>query len=170
MRAWTRRSLMLAAIIALTALSISAGAEQSAATKAADFTLRDIHGDTIVFSRILRTHRMTLLNFWATWCPPCRREIPELVSFYEEYRGKGVEIVAVDLQEDRASVKAFAEAQKMRFSVLIDTDGTIGAKYGIYAIPTTYILDGQGRIKKKIEGATTAEKLRKTVNQLLKGG
>ena len=112
-------------------------------------------------------NRITLVNFWATWCPPCRAEIPELVKFYGEYKTKGVALLAVNLQESPEAVKAFAGKNGMRFPVLLDSSGKVAQVYQVYAIPTTFILDRHGVIRDLIQGSINLATLQTKVGKLL---
>ena len=135
---------------------------------APDFSLADLNGKKTDLKQFTAKSKATLLNFWATWCPPCRAEIPELVAFYKAYAGRGVTVVAVNLQQSPNEVREFARKNGMRFPVLTDTAGSVGNLYQIYAIPTTFILDRNGKIRDKIEGSTTGEVLREKVLPLLR--
>jgi len=90
--------------------------------------------------------KLVLLNFWATWCPSCREEIPSMERLYARLEKKGFTIVAVDLSEPRDVVKRFVAENKMTYPVLLDTSGDVGALYGARSIPTTYVIDRKGRI------------------------
>ena len=89
---------------------------------------------------------IVLLNFWATWCPSCREEIPSMERLYDSLRKKGLVIVAVDLSESTEVVKAFVKSNGMTFPVLMDTTGDIGSTYGVRTIPTTYVIGRDGNI------------------------
>jgi thiol-disulfide isomerase/thioredoxin len=107
-----------------------------------DFELQDLSG----VKRRLSDYRgkVVFLNFWATWCGPCRFEMPSMEKLYRHYKDKGLEIVAVNLQEDLGSVQSFVEEYDLSFPVFLDTTGRIGATYGARSIPTTYIVDRDG--------------------------
>jgi len=107
-----------------------------------DFELQDLSG----VNRRLSDYRgkVVFLNFWATWCGPCRFEMPSMEKLYRHYKDEGLEIVAVNLQEDLGSVQRFVEEYGLSFPVLLDTTGRIGATYGARSIPTTYIVDREG--------------------------
>jgi DsbE subfamily thiol:disulfide oxidoreductase len=135
---------------------------------APEFSLSDLNGKKVELKKIVAGHKVTLLNFWATWCPPCRAEIPELAEFYKTYAGRGVELLAVNLQQSPNEVREFAKKNGMAFPVLTDTAGSVGSLYQIYAIPTTFIIDRQGKIRAKIEGSTTGQVLREKIEPLLK--
>ena len=88
--------------------------------------------------------KVVFLNFWATWCGPCRFEMPSMETLYQRFKAKGLVIVAVNLQEDRNSVQRFVDEYGLSFPVLLDTTGRVGATYGARSIPTTYIVDRDG--------------------------
>jgi peroxiredoxin len=133
-----------------------------------DFTLSDLNDQKYQLEAVVRKNRVTLVNFWATWCGPCRGEIPELIRFYRRYSRQNVALLAINLQEKPTDVRKFAQKAGMNFPVLTDTTGRIGEIYRVYAIPTTYIVDSKGIIREVIEGATTLEALQSKVQSLLK--
>jgi cytochrome c biogenesis protein CcmG, thiol:disulfide interchange protein DsbE len=136
---------------------------------AANFTLPDVNGKKIELKSVFSKNKVTVVNFWATWCPPCRGEIPEFVAFYKKYPHKKLAILAINLREEPQKVKSFAKKAGMNFSVLTDTSGKIGDLYQIYAIPTTFIIDQKGKIRDVIKGSTSREVLEANVLPLLKG-
>lgn len=136
---------------------------------APDFSLPDLSGDRVNLQNVIRSHNVTVLNFWATWCPPCRAEIPEFNQFYQKYNRQHVAVVGVNLQEKPEDVRSFVRTNRMNFTILIDRDGKVGNTYQIYAIPTTFFIDSQGIIRGKIEGSTSMSVLESKVNAILKG-
>jgi DsbE subfamily thiol:disulfide oxidoreductase len=136
---------------------------------APDFTLSDIHGKSFKLKDVTKQNKVTLINFWATWCPPCRGEIPELIQWYKKYASQKMALLAIDLQEDPGKVKTFAKEKGMNFTVLVDTNGEVGNQYWVSSIPTTFIVDSKGRIREKIVGGTTLEALEAIIQPLLKG-
>lgn len=111
-------------------------------TEMVDFELQDLSGSTRRLSDF--KGKVVFLNFWATWCGPCRFEMPSMERLYRSLKSKGLEIVAVNLQEDRKSVQRFVDEYGLSFPVLLDTTGRIGAAYGARSIPTTYVVDRDG--------------------------
>ncbi|MFP4374450.1 MAG: TlpA disulfide reductase family protein [Spirochaetaceae bacterium] len=89
---------------------------------------------------------VVLLNFWASWCPPCIEEMPSMQSLYEQLDGSGFEIVAVNLQEDPATVRSFMEENGYDFPVLLDDTGRVAREYGVRGIPTSYVVHSDGRL------------------------
>jgi thiol-disulfide isomerase/thioredoxin len=97
--------------------------------------------------------KVLFLNLWATWCGPCRAEMPSMEKLYQRFKGKGLEILAVNIQEKKADVETFMRRNKLTFPVALDQDGSIAQQYGVMGIPTSYILDRQGRILLRLVGS-----------------
>jgi len=97
--------------------------------------------------------KVVILNFWATWCPPCRAEMPSMEILYQRLKSRGLEILAVDIGEGEDAVRQFIKNNRYTFPVLLDKDTRIGTQYGVSAIPTTFILDRQGKIISMIVGS-----------------
>lgn len=113
-------------------------------TAAPEFTLADLEGREVS----LKDYRgkIVFLNFWATWCPPCRNEMPSMEKLYQQLDGRAFAMLAVDLQESSSQVQRFVEDAGFSFSVLLDTSGRTGASYQVSGIPTTYIIDKEGNV------------------------
>ena len=116
-----------------------------------EFQLEDLQGTT----KSLSSYRgkVVFLNFWATWCGPCRSEMPSMQRLYDVLKDEGFEIVAVNLQESAHQVKRFLDEEKLTFPVLLDKDGYTGSVYGARSIPTTYLIDREGKIFARAIGA-----------------
>jgi thiol-disulfide isomerase/thioredoxin len=110
---------------------------------APDFTLPLLDGGAV---RLHGLKSLVLLNFWATWCPPCREEIPSLEALYQRFRDAGLGFVAVDIQEHQDTVAAFVKEFGMSFPVALDARGEVSMRYGIQSIPTTLLIDGDGNV------------------------
>ena len=117
---------------------------------AMDFSLKDLSGQEQNLSSY--AGKLVFLDFWSTWCGPCRAEIPSMEELYLELRNEGFVIVAVNAQEADEQVADFVENLGMSFPVLLDTGGRVGAAYSVRAIPTTYIIDPQGYILGRMVG------------------
>jgi thiol-disulfide isomerase/thioredoxin len=115
-----------------------------------DFTVTLLDGKTQSLSGY--RGKVVFLNFWATWCPPCRAEMPSMETLYQRYRGRDLEFLAVDLQESRDEVAAFLEEQNLSFPAGLDSSGQIGNLYGIRGIPATFIIDKEGLIIAAVVG------------------
>jgi thiol-disulfide isomerase/thioredoxin len=97
--------------------------------------------------------KVVFLNFWATWCGPCRAEMPSMEALYHRFKEQGLEILAVNLQESQKEVSAFMQQLGLTFPTALDQPGSIGAAYGVMAIPTTYIVDRNGGIIARVMGS-----------------
>ncbi|NLY91090.1 MAG: redoxin domain-containing protein [Firmicutes bacterium] len=128
---------------------------------APNFRLENLTGEKVELKKIYRQNQLTLVNFWATWCPPCRVEIPELTRFYQEYQAKGVEILAVNIWDNtsRGQLQTFADAAEMKFPVLVDVEDKTANQYQIRAVPTTIFIDQTGRIREVYMGALSYSQL-----------
>ncbi len=120
-------------------------------SKAPDFTLRDLSGDP--YSLADTRGKVVILDFWATWCPPCRMEIPHFVALQDEYGSRGLQVIGVALDRGGVSaVKSFAAANGINYKVLIGDQNVTSAYGGIRGIPTTFIIDRKGIITQKATG------------------
>ena len=133
---------------------------------APDFTLPKLGGGDFTFSSL--RGKVIILDFWATWCPPCQREIPGFVRLYEKYRAQGLEIVGVCLDRNpEAVVTPFAEKMKLNY-ILVFGNRSVTEKYGgIRGIPTTFIIDRRGNIVKKHVGFASQAVFEKEIKKLL---
>ena len=108
-----------------------------------DFKVTSLSG--IAQARTGTKGNVVLLNFWATWCPPCREEIPAIEALSKAMKGQKFEVFAVDVGEDAATVKAFVSEQKITYPVYLDPKNILSRTYASQGIPTTYLLDKDGR-------------------------
>jgi thiol-disulfide isomerase/thioredoxin len=97
--------------------------------------------------------KVVFLNFWATWCGPCRIEMPSMETLYRKYREQGLDILAVNCQEQQRDVAAFMKNNKLSFPAALDRSGEVSMRYGARAIPTTYIIGRDGKIVSRITGS-----------------
>lgn len=132
---------------------------------APDFTLPVLDGTTITLSDL--KGQVVLINIWATWCPPCRVEMPVIQATYEQYRDQGFTVLAVDLQEDPATVEAFMRRYGLTFPALLDRDGKVSAAYQAFALPSSFFVDRRGVIRAVYRGPMPRSVLQGTVEQLL---
>jgi cytochrome c biogenesis protein CcmG/thiol:disulfide interchange protein DsbE len=122
-----------------------------------DFTLPTLDtGSTDRAPIHLSEHRghVVLVNFWATWCPPCIEETPSLEALSNNMRKLGVEVIGVSVDQDPAAVKKFIGEHNLSFPIVLDPDQRVASRYGTSKFPETYILDRDGRVAEKIIGAT----------------
>ena len=119
---------------------------------APDFTLRNLQGNL----EGLTDHKdkVVILNFWATWCAPCLEEMPAFEKLYRRYRSQRVTVLAVSLDKgDISKVKGFVDTNNLTFPVLIDSDGVAEKLYPSFTIPFTYVIDKEGRVAARVDGA-----------------
>jgi thiol-disulfide isomerase/thioredoxin len=115
-----------------------------------EIRLNDADGRPVSLSNF--RGKIVFLNFWTTWCPTCRIEMPSMEKLYQKYKDGAFAMVTINLQESAARVKEFFKEFKLTFTALLDTEGEVGIMFGINQIPTTYILDKKGRILGKALG------------------
>ena len=111
---------------------------------APDFTLPDPSGKKVSIKDF--RGKAVFLVFWATWCEFCREEIPAIESLYRDFKGQGLEIVAVNIKDKRDDALAFVKKHKISYPVLMDPEGDVGALYGAFATPTVYLIDRKGTV------------------------
>ena len=123
---------------------------------APDFTLKDINGATVRLSDY--RGKVVLLDFWATWCGPCKIEIPWFMQFEQEYKDKGFAVLGVSMDEDGwNAVKPFVQERKVNYRIMLGNDD-VGSLYGgLESLPTTLLIDRSGRIAKMHIGLETGK-------------
>jgi len=133
-----------------------------AGKKAADFLLRDLQGSDV---RLRDLHgKIVVLDFWATWCPPCRKELPEVVKLYEQYRDQDVAVFGIS-DESSGIVKKYLSGNKFTLPVLVDEHKSVGRMYGAHAIPTLVVIDREGIIRVHKVGGQSANELRAALKE-----
>ncbi len=120
---------------------------------APSFTLIDLEGNQVSLSDF--RGETVFVNFWATWCPPCRAEMPDIEAVYQEYKDKGVVVIGVDILEPEDVVRQFVEQGGYSWIFVLDTSGEVAANYEIAAIPTSFFIDREGIIQAVNIGAMT---------------
>jgi peroxiredoxin len=159
---------MLSISVVLVVFLFTACAAQSEKRqKAPNFSLQTQNGKVIELSKL--KGKVVLMNFWATWCPPCRAEIPDLIEVYNTYKSKGFEIVGIALDEDGWSkVAPYIEEVKINYPVVLGSTKVVQQYGGIEAIPTTFIVDKKGYIVASQVGLLSKELLEQKLKSLLK--
>ncbi len=131
---------------------------------APELTIKNLAGESVSLSDYLG--RPVMLNFWATWCGYCQIEIPYMVAYYSEEDEQGLEILAVDLMEDREAVSEYVEAMGMEFPVLLDAKGQVGERYNVRGIPTSVFIDKEGIVRRIHQGTLTDALLKEYVAEI----
>jgi peroxiredoxin len=124
--------------------------------KAPAFTVRNLKGHRVQLAD--HKGKVVILNLWATWCGPCRVEMPGMENLYRRYRSQGLEILAVSLDKGSSDkVQTFADEYQLSFPVLLDSDGQVESRYASFTIPTTYVIDKKGMVVAEVDGAKNWE-------------
>lgn len=138
---------------------------------APDFELSDLKGNTVSLSAL--RGKVVLVNFWATWCPPCREEIPSMDRLYQLLHSEGVELLAINVEPDGSqTVPKFMQRVPFGFPVLFDVDGTVRGKFGVSKYPETFIIDAEGVVRERVIGSLDWNSLQMItyLRSLLKAG
>ncbi|MGO8699068.1 MAG: TlpA family protein disulfide reductase [Limisphaerales bacterium] len=135
---------------------------------APDFSALDLSGNAVSLASF-RGHKVVLLDFWATWCGPCRMAMVALQDLQDKYKNQGLEILSLNQAEPADNVRQFINRKKYGFHVLLDPQGDVSTKYGVRAIPTLVLIDKNGVIQRLQVGYSPNESdLQQTVERLLK--
>jgi len=138
----------------------------SESDKLPDFTLKALTGDEVNLRR-LEGQKIVVVNFWATWCGPCRHEIPDFNDVYSRYRERGVEFLGIAVDESPETVvPEFLQEHPISYPVLLGSPDLI-FRYGVRGLPTTFIIDRAGKITKRTIGAMSARALETELDKLL---
>jgi len=137
---------------------------------APDFTLETLQGETVTLSDL--RGKAVVVNLWASWCPPCRAEMPALQAAYEADRDRGLEILAVDMtyQDTEQDALRFIQEFGLTFPIALDRDGTVARQYLLRALPSTFFVGPDGVITKVVIGGPMSEAtIRTNVRDMLDG-
>ncbi len=148
----------------------AAGTVPAAGPPAPFFEVSDLAGRSVTLDQ-LRGHTV-ILNFWASWCGPCRAEFPSLVSLHRELSGRGLEILAISTDVSARDIDEFLKGTPLPFRVAMDREGKAAASYAVSTLPTTFVLDREGRVIERVDGSVDWSRgaLGNTVRALVAGG
>lgn len=132
------------------------------------FTAQDVFGRSQSSDQWIGK-RPVVLNFWGTWCPPCRREVPDLVKAYDEYHSKGVEILGLAVKDDPQDVTSFSKDKGMTWVMLMANDQAVKGYNVVNGIPTTIFLDKDGTEITRFIGSRSYEDFKPAFEAILKG-
>ncbi len=138
------RKLPATALLALLACVSLSGAT-GAAPAAPDFKLANRAGGEITLAEL--RGQVVMINFWASWCGPCRQEFPALDEMYRKYKPMGFTMVGINVESEKADAERFLGMRPVTFPILFDPQNTVSGSYGVKAMPTTVIVDRQGRLR-----------------------
>lgn len=134
--------------------------------QATDFKLKDLKGNEVSLSNL--KGKNVYLNFWATWCPPCKGEMPDIEKLYEETKDTDLVILAIDIGEDKNNVESFVTQNKYNFTVLLDSKNAVANDYNISAIPSSFFINKEGKLISQKTGAMSLKEMREYVKALNK--
>ena len=142
-------------------------ADKTINSKAPDFTLSDLQGKSIALSSL--KGKVVLLNFWATWCPPCKAEMPAMNRLYHEIKARGFEIIAVSTDTSLSTIRDYLAKNRVDFPILHDEKKSVSKQYRVFSMPTTFLIDKNGTIVEKFYGEYdwTDSDVRKQIEKLL---
>ena len=138
-----RRSLFSVLLLGL--LALAPAVSHALGEVAPNFTLRDINNQNVNLADF--KGKVVLLNFWATWCAPCREEMPHLNRLYEKYRAAGFVLLGVNVDDDPANVLGVAGTFGVKFPMLLDTDKQVSKLYDLATMPSTVLIDRDGKVR-----------------------
>ena len=134
-----------------------------------NFTFKNIHGKSVTLSDY--KGKVVLLDFWATWCPPCRKEIPGFVELYNTYKSRGLVVIGVSMDdtEDTPDVKSFAAQYKIDYPILLGfgRDDDLKPAFGELPLPTSFVIARDGRICGRHDGLTAKDLVEREITALL---
>jgi peroxiredoxin len=134
---------------------------------APDFDLTTINGERTKLSDF--RGKKIILNFWASWCPPCKAEMPNIEKFYQENKGQNVIVLAVNLtsaEKNKNDVQQFIKDHGLTFPVLLDEQGKVGNLYQTFTIPTSYVINTKGIVQQKFVGPMSVDIIKKLVSNI----
>lgn len=148
----------------------AAASSQTPITYAPDFTVQDVNGKAVSFSDF--KGKPVVLNFWASWCPPCKAEMPDYEKMYRQYGSKGVVFIMVNLtdgnRETTATAKQFLKVSRYTFPVYFDGKLNAANTYGISSIPTSIFIGKDGAIENSYEGMISAAVMKNNIEAIMK--
>jgi cytochrome c biogenesis protein CcmG/thiol:disulfide interchange protein DsbE len=146
-------------LILLSVLACKGKVEKTAlpksGTAAIDFSIRDLRGETWSLDKV--RGKVVLLRFWADWCPSCRYEMPVIEKYYRKFNKEGFVVLAVNIKQSPQIAEAFTVQLDLTFPVPLDPEGDLARRYGVYAIPTNFLIDRQGIIREILVGEVFKE-------------
>lgn len=132
---------------------------------APDFELQTIEGKSYRLSDL--KGKPVMINFWATWCPPCRAEMPAMQEAFKEFEAEGFTILAVNLNESDVAIKSFIDRYGLTFPIVVDKQDKVSKAYDIVPLPTSYFVDRDGIVQGKWTGEIRKEQLRTLIKKIL---
>ena len=162
----SRRTIIVAGALALALLTGMGSRPPVIGVPAPSFETTDLDGRPVTLADY--RGRVVLLNFWATWCEPCKKEMPEIQAAYERLKEHGFVVLAVNFGESPDPAAAFTHHGRLTFPVLLDRKVNVAARYGVVNLPVSFFIDPAGIIRERLFGGTlTAAGIEQTVRTIL---
>ena len=146
-----RKASALVAVVLVFGLTACSGGEPPAGTRppskrpaAPDFSLKDLKGNVVSLAQF--RGKVVFLDFWATWCPPCRMSMPAVQKFHREYADRGLVVLGLSVDEDTSGVAEFVARMGVTYPILLVGDSGVDAHYGVSAVPSFLLIDKKGRV------------------------
>lgn len=158
-------ALTVASVFATSAFALGSGSQVE------NFTLKDLSGKSVSLNQF--KGKVVVLNFWASWCPPCRNEMPEFNEMSKEFKKSGdAVLLAVNMtdgrRETKSKVESFMKDAGYTMTVLLDSNQELAEYFGIRYIPSTFVINGEGKLTGQIQGGTTKAAVMKLVEEAKK--
>ena len=141
-----------------------------AGNQAPDFQLKDLQGKPVSLGEL--RGKVVLVNFWATWCPPCREEMPSMEALHRQFKDQGLVLLAINVEEDGVeAVTEFLKGKDYTFPILFDPEAEVQSSYQVYRFPETFVIDRNGTIIDRVIGGRNwlSDAMVKRLNFLLNG-
>ncbi|MEB6551138.1 thiol-disulfide oxidoreductase ResA [Heyndrickxia sporothermodurans] len=132
---------------------------------AINFQLKNLNKEKVTLSDY--KGKVVLLNFWGTWCEPCKKEMPAIESIYNKYKKDGFEVLAINLNESAFAISSFLKQNKVNIPVLLDKNDEVNKAYNVYRLPASFFIDRKGKIVRVHEGEMNEKQIEKWVKELL---
>ncbi len=143
------------------------GAFRGEGDPAPDFALLDLEGNSITLSQF--RGNVVFINFWATWCPPCRAEMPEIEALYREYQDQGVVVIGVDIAEPEDMVRKYLRRGGYSWNFVLDTTGKVSNDFRVTSLPTSFFLDRTGVVRAIGVGGMTKRNMESKLAEAMGG-
>ena len=165
-----RNIIKISGILIITLLLFSNFTFLKAVEKAPEFQLTDLNGKQVALKELLKKGPV-IIDFWATWCKPCVKSLPEIQKLYQKYKNDSLTIVGINVDgpRNRSKVKPFVKSMGLEFPILIDENGEVIQRYRLMSIPSTVIVSSDGNIVKVLKGYRPGDEnfLEKEIKELL---
>lgn len=156
---------VLAALLCLMGLPGGAASAMNVGDVVPDFVRADLRGNEVQLSR--HRGKLVVLNFWATWCPPCREEMPVFSGWQQDLRSAGLQVIGVSMDDDGTEVERFLAQYPVSYPIVMGDARFAGRFGGVLGLPLTYLIDPQGRVVARYQGETDLAKMEAKIRELL---